>query len=175
MELAFERNIDISEAHIEHALTSRESFRALLDRAAAVAQPEDGGPKVLMACAALVNAPWLDGQLRVEVEGDDHATRLSILIDAGFRERLFPVVTLNVPFDEFARAVRLVPRLIAPLALHEKNGVLILTQIARQPRPSAHPTQRRMAAVVDDVHTKPTVVRMTAVRPESLREDADDD
>lgn len=174
MEPSFERNIEIGEAHIAQALTSRESFRALLDRAAAVAQPEDGGPKVLMACAALVNAAWLDGQLRVEVEGDDHATRLSILVDAGFRERLFPVVTLNVPFDEFARAVRLVPRLIAPLNLHEKNGTLILTQLPRRARPSAHPTQRRMPAVVDDVHTKPTVVRMAAVRPEKLRPDDDE-
>jgi hypothetical protein len=165
MEPAFERNIDISEAHVAHAITSRLAFRALLDRAADVSRPEDGGPKVLTACAALASAEWLDGQLRVEVEGDDHATRLSILVDAGFRERLFPVVTLNVPFDEFARAVRLVPRLIAPLTLHERGSTLILT---------SHPTTRA-AAVTDDVHTKPTVVRMAAVRPESLRPDADDD
>ncbi len=170
---SFEHIIDLGTEHIEWAIASRENFRTLLERAAAVSQPEDGGPKLLMACAALVRAPWLDGELRVEIEGDEHHTRLSLLIDAGFRERIFPVVTLNVPLDEFARATRLVPRLIVPLAVQERRGALILKP-KHETRPSARPTTR-MQAVDGDVHTRPTRVRMAAVRledlPEARRED----
>jgi hypothetical protein len=151
---SFERNIDINDAHIAHAIASSDAFRALLARASEVSRPEEGGPKLLTACAALVRAPWVDGRLRIELNGDDQRTELNILIEAGFRERLFPTVTLNVPLDEFVRAARLVPRLIAPLTVVEAEPTLIL----RQP-------------VFDDVHTKPTVVRMQAVRVPNPRED----
>ena len=163
--VSFERNIDIGTNHIDAAIASRESFRALLDRAAAVSRPEEGGPKLLMACAALVRAEWLDGLLRVELEGDDQETRISILVDAGFRERLFPIVRMNVPLDEFARTMRLVPRLIVPLEVQERRGVYILKPKPGVARPSTRPTAR-MAAVEEDVHTKATVVRMPAVRPD---------
>jgi hypothetical protein len=160
----FERNSDISAAHVQQAIVSRATFRAFLDRTAAVSEPEDGGPKVLMACAALSTCDWLDGDLRIEIEGDENRTRIGLLIDAAFRERIFPAVELNVPFDEFVRAVRLAPHLITPLVVRDNRaGRLVLTHQARADRPPA-----RLEAVRDDVHTKPTVVRMTAVRPEAL-------
>ena len=171
---SFDRCSDIGAAHVEEAIASRVSLRAFLDRAAEVSQPEDGGPKVLLACAALVGRDWLDGALRVELEGDENETRLSMLIDAGFRERIFPVIKLRVPFDEFARAIRLAPHLIAPLSVREKSGVLILVPRAIVERPSARPTTR-LPAVRPDIHTQPTVVRMSAVRledhPDARRED----
>lgn len=171
---SFDRCSDIGATHVEQAIASRVSLRAFFDRAAEVSRPEDGGPKVLLACAALVGSDWLDGELRIELEGDENETRLSMLIDAGFRERIFPVIKLRVPFDEFARAIRLAPHLVAPLTSRERAGMLILSPRARAARPSARPTTR-MAAVRPDIHTKPTVVRMSAVRledhPDARRED----
>lgn len=164
---SFEHNIDLGTDHIEWAIASRDNFRALLDRAAAVSQPEDGGPKVLMAFAALVRADWLGGELRVELVGDELETRVSVLVNSA---PLFPPTTMRTPFDEFSRAMRLVPRLIVPLVAHESAGSVVL----RADRPSARPT-KRMAAVHEDIHTRPTRVRMAAVRledlPEARRED----
>jgi hypothetical protein len=155
---------------VQQALVSRETFRAFLQRAEAVSEPEDGGPKVLMACAALSTCDWLDGDLRVELDGNDEETRLGLLIDAGFRERLFPVSSLKVPFDEFVRAVRLAPHLTAPLVVREsREGHLVLVHHVRASQPST-----TMNAVEDNVHTKVTVVRMAAVRPENPRGDDDE-
>lgn len=160
----FERNSEIAREDVEHAIESREHFRAFLDRVASVAQPEDGGPKVLLACAALSNCSWLTAPLRIELEGDDSVTHLALLSDGAFRERVFPAVSLNVPFDEFVRAVRLAPHLIAPLVVRDSApNRIVLTDASRAGQPSTE-----MSAVRDDVHTKPTVMRMTAVRPEAL-------
>lgn len=162
----FERNSEIGRADVEHAIESRERFRAFLDRVAAVAAPEDGGPKVLLACAALSSCAWLSAPLRVELEGDENATRVSLLSDGAFRERVFPVVALNVPFDEFVRAVRLAPQLFSPLVVRDSAPArLVLTDPSRAGQAST-----QMTAVRDDVHSKPTVVRMTAVRPEAIPE-----
>jgi hypothetical protein len=169
--MEFEHNSEITPDLVAEAAASRAGFRAFLDHAARVSQPEDGGPKILMACAALSRSEWLDGELRVEVEGDELGSRLGLLIDAGFRERVFPVVELNVPFDEFVRAVRLAPHLIAPLVVRDNEPTKIVLMTRHR---SEHPTTR-MNAVREDVHTKPTVVRMTAVRPEAIPENRRDD
>lgn len=128
---AFDRCIEISETNVARAIVSRQAFRALLDRAAAVSRPEDGGPKVLVALARLATTEcvWLEGDLRIEVEGDDHETTINVLVEMGYgyRERVFPTTRMRVPFDEFVRAVRLVPRLIAPLRAQDKAGRLFLT------------------------------------------------
>ncbi len=160
----FDRNSDIAREDVERAIGSREQFRAFLDRAAAVSQPEDGGPKVLLACAALANVAWVNAPVRIELAGDETTTHLALLSDGPHRERIFPVVTLNVPFDEFVRAARLAPHLYAPLVVRSSaEGRLVLTDRERAAVPST-----QMSAVRDDVHSKPTVVRMTAVRPEAL-------
>lgn len=169
---SFEQILDISAAHVDAAIVSREAFGALLGRATVIAKPEAGAPRLLMACAALVRAKWVVGELSIELAGDDAETRLSIVADVGFRVAVFPPTKLRVPFDEFVRAVRLMPRWIAPLVATERDDVLILKA---DRRPSARPTAK-MAAVELDVHTKPTVVRMQAVRPEDhARRDNDDD
>ncbi len=188
---SFDRCIEISETNVARAIVSRQAFRALLDRAAAVSRPEEGGPKVLVALARLATTEcvWLEGDLRIEVEGDEHETAINVLVEMGYgyRERVFPTTRMRVPFDEFARAVRLVPRLIAPLRVQEKSGRLLLTagQDARRstaPPPPvdidegsllealAPPAVRRDVAPPTFARqrpsTRPTVARMAAVRPE---------
>lgn len=164
---SFESNSEITPAVVAAAVESRNAFRAFLERAAAVSAPLDGGPKILMACAALSTCAWVDGELHVELEGDESETRLALLLDIGFREHLFPVTHLRVPFDEFVRALRLAPQLLTPLSVREQLDTrLLLTAPSRLARQS--PANAKMPAVRDDVHTKPTVVRMTAVRPEAL-------
>ena len=92
-------------------------MRAFLDWAVATARPEEGAPKVLLAIAKLAEATWVDGTLYIDIAGDDSVTKISIFADYGFgiRERLLPLARLPVPFDEFVRAVKLSPKLIAPL------------------------------------------------------------
>ena len=73
-------------------------------------------------------------------------------------------VSMRLSFDEFVRAVRLAPHLFAPLVVRtSEESRLVLTDRARASVPSME-----IAAVRDDVHSKPTVVRMAAVRPEEL-------
>ncbi len=136
----FSRCIDIAESNVARAIVSRQSFRAFLDRAAAVSRPEEGAPKVLGALARLATADcaWLEGDLRIEIDGNDDQTILSVMEEMGYgyRERIFPPVKLTAPFDEFVRAVKLMPRLIAPLLVaQEKDGRLVLSakQAARNP------------------------------------------
>lgn len=163
---AFESNSEISTAHVEAAIASRATFRAFLERAAAVARPEDGGPKVLMAIAALPRCTWLAEDLFLEILGDELGSQLDLLVHGEVGERIFPSVTLDVPFDEFVRAVRVAPQLIRPFTVRESDeGRLMLMHRRDSDKPTT-----RMKAVRDDVHGKPTVVRMTAVRPEAIPE-----
>jgi hypothetical protein len=111
------------------AASSRESMRDFLSWAAATARPDEGAPKVLLAIAQLGEAGWVDGTLYIDIAGDDSVTKLSIFADYGFgiRERLLPLARLLVPFDEFVRAVRLAPKLIAPFHSEQIAGSLVLT------------------------------------------------
>lgn len=190
----FERCSDITEADVAHAVSSADALRALLDHVAAVARPEEGAPKMLLAIARLATpqCTWLDGQLRVGIDGDDQQTRVSILVAAPGQtpRRLAPPTCLSVPFDEFTRAVRLAPRLIEPLQVLENGARIVLgSPEKRAQRPSSRPTRQAMMAIppeakrsrpdmpiVDpELHSKPTVDRMEAVRIEERAEvDVDD-
>jgi len=163
---SFDSNSEITAAHVEAAVGSRATFRAFLERAAEVSRPEDGGPKILMAIAALARCSWLEGDLFLEILGDELGSQLDLLVHGEVGERIFPSVTLDVPFDEFVRAVRVAPHLVRPFTVQESDeGRLALMHSRNVDRPSAH-----MKTVRDDVHGKPTVVRMTAVRPEAIPE-----
>ncbi|MCW5831168.1 MAG: hypothetical protein KIS78_01765 [Labilithrix sp.] len=109
----------------------------------------------------------------------------------GIRERVVPQVRLLVGFDEFARAVRLAPQLIAPFESVQRGDAIYLTP----PEASVESQRSRESIAIDDrslheqerktapppaapdrsgVHTHPTVRRMVAVRPEALRRGNDD-
>jgi hypothetical protein len=125
-----------SELTVEHAKLAASSsvgIRNLLTRVAAIAKPGEGCPKVLMALARLVGQDWLDGDLRVELSGDDTSTTMIVMCDfgVGIRERLLPSVRFAVPIDEFGRALELSPKLVMPLRISEHEGLIILTPLAK--------------------------------------------
>lgn len=114
---AIERCAELTTAHATQAAGSSTEMKKLLARVAAIAEPETGCPKILTAIAQLTTADWVEGDLRVELSGDDKGTTLVVYCEhgVGIRERLLPPTYFRVPVDEFQRAVLLAPRLVAPL------------------------------------------------------------
>jgi hypothetical protein len=121
---------DLSAERAIDAASSPSAMRKLLARATQIAKPDDGCPKILLAVARLAEMDWIEGDLRVELAGDDETTTLSIMSDHGFgvRERILPAVRLAAPLDEFVRAVQLAPKLVAPLQVQARQGRLVLVQ-----------------------------------------------
>lgn len=119
---------DLTAEEAEEAASGSTELRALLKRVAEIARPGSGCPKVLMVLARLVGKEWVEGDLRIELHGDDSATTLDVLCEhgAGIRERLAPMAHLPVPFDEFARALALAPKMALPLTATEEGGKLVL-------------------------------------------------
>jgi hypothetical protein len=194
-----------AELTAEHAVTaaaSSESMRKFLEWASANARPEEGAPKILQAIAKLGEASWVEGTLYIDLAGDDSVTKISIFADYGFgiRERLLPLARLSVPVDEFVRAVRLAPKLIAPFKAEHLAGSLVLTPadataadaldtitiaesslqaeaVTRPPPSGAEGAVTKPPPPIPDqsgVHTHPTVRRMVAVNPEAYRRRKDD-
>ena len=195
---------ELTTPHVDEASASSTAMRALLVWAARVARPGEGAPKLLLAFARLPHAEWVEGTPYVEITGDSRQTAISIFTahGMGIRERMFPRVQLAVPIDEFARAVRLAPHLVAPLRVSAmQNGVLLApAELADDAPPSRdearigsqeaiaidqrslHEQERKTAPpppvpVTDHsgIHTRPTVRRMVAVDPEALRRRKDED
>jgi hypothetical protein len=86
----------------------------------------------MMAVARLVGQPWVEGDLRIELSGDDTSTTMNVICDygVGIRERLLPLTRFEVPIDEFERALELAPKLVLPLRITEEQGKLVLTPLA---------------------------------------------
>lgn len=122
---------ELTAEHAKQAASSAAEIRALLERFVQIAKPGDGCPKVLMALARLVGQEWLEGDLRVELSGDDASTTLVLLCDygVGIRERLLPAFRFEVPFDEFERALQLAPKLVLPLRVTDDGATLVLTPL----------------------------------------------
>ena len=117
--------------HAKQAASSSTDIRVLLKRVAEIARPDEGCPKVLMAVARLVGQDWVEGELRIELSGDDTSTTLVILCEygVGIRERMFPATRFSVPLDEFERALELAPQMILPLKITDEAGKLVLTPL----------------------------------------------
>jgi hypothetical protein len=158
---------ELTTEHAEEAARSAAFMRTLLDWAAKVARPGQGGPKILMALARMARADWVEGTPYVEIKGNESETSIAILVDTEMtvREPLFPPTRMRVPIDEFTRAVRLAPQLIAPLRSGHRGEVLVLSL----PNTPKEPVEK------NNMHTHPTVRRMVVVRPEALRRDNNDD
>jgi hypothetical protein len=123
---------DLTSEHAKLAASSSGEIRKLLKRVAEIAQPGEGCPKIMMALARLVGQPWVEGDLRIELSGDESSTTMNIMCDygVGIRERLLPLTRFGVPIDEFERALELAPKLVLPLRISEDNGKLVLTPLA---------------------------------------------
>lgn len=126
-----ERCAEITDDVVAEAIASRSAMRALLARAAEIARPMEGAARVLVAFARMATTAcdWLDGDLVVEIVGDDEVCVVEVMseLGGGFRERVFPSFTLHVSLDEFVRAVRLVPRMVLPLRMKQREGRLIFS------------------------------------------------
>ncbi|HSO36596.1 MAG TPA: hypothetical protein VLT33_28920 [Labilithrix sp.] len=122
---------DLTSEHAKQAASSSTDMRVFLKRVAEIARPDEGCPKLLMALARLVGQEWVEGELRIELSGDDASTTLIILCEygVGIRERMFPLLRLPVPFDEFQRALELAPQLVLPLRTTDEDGSLVLTPL----------------------------------------------
>lgn len=122
---------DLTFEHAKQAASSSAEMRTLLKRFADIAQPGEGCPKVLMALARLVGQDWIDGDLRVELSGDDVSTTLVVMSEhgVGIRERILPLTRFAVPIDEFERALELAPRLVLPLRITDDEGKMVLTPL----------------------------------------------
>jgi hypothetical protein len=190
---------ELTMEHAQDAASSASAMRAFLTWATAIARPGECAPKVLMAIARLAHADWLDGTPYIEIRGDESTTTLSVFSDhgLGIRERVVPLARFPVSFDEFARAVRLAPKLVAPLEATQRGDAVYLTPPSESEEPtktnhkairiddkSLHAQERRTApppphggknapaappAPQPGVHTHPTVRRMVAVTPEAFR------
>ena len=122
---------ELTAEHAKAAASSSTAMREFLKRAAEIAKPGEGCPKVMMAIARLVGQPWVEGDLRVELSGDETSTTMNVMCDygVGIRERLLPITRFAVPLDEFERALELAPKLVLPLRISDDNGKLILTPL----------------------------------------------
>lgn len=140
---ALESCLDLDEDRIDAATASSASMRAMLERFAEVATPDAGAPVLLVALARLgtQDCAWLEGELVVELTGDAEATRLTVAtrLGAGFREKVFPDLTLRVPLQEFAHAVATAPHLVEPLTVRESSRGLVLTASVEVRRTSLPP------------------------------------
>jgi hypothetical protein len=107
-------------------------LRQLLTRIAEIAQPEQNWARVLKVLAKIpeCGAEWLEGELQVDLRGGENNTtslELYSVLGVGIRERIFPMFKLNVPIDEFQRAILLAPEVIHPLRAHQGLERLTLT------------------------------------------------
>lgn len=107
-------------------------LRQLLTRIAEIAQPEQGWVRLLKVLAKIpeCGGEWLEGELQVDLRGGENNTttlELYSVLGVGIRERIFPMFTLNIPIDEFQRAVVLSPEVVRPLRAHQGRERLTLT------------------------------------------------
>ena len=134
---------ELRDAHIVHAVSSSDAMEGLLARFTEIAAPGKGAPIILAALARLATTAcdWIDGELRIEISGDQEKTKIAVstTIGAGFREKLFSDTTLRVPFDEFARGVAKAPKLIEPLAIKQTAKLIVLSATQEIRRTSLPP------------------------------------
>lgn len=122
---------ELTSEHAKQAASSSSEIRVLLKRVSQIAKPGEGCPKVLMAIARLVGQEWVEGDLRIELSGNEVSTTLTVMCDygVGIRERLLPATRFEVPLDEFERALELAPKLVLPLRITDEDGKLVLTPL----------------------------------------------
>jgi len=125
------RCIEISRDDIFAATESRLACKHFLERAAAISRPQDGGPLLLLLFSRLATlaCEWLDGDLRIELTSQGASTILDVQValGRGSAERVFPRLTLNVPFAEFGASIDRVPQLILPLCIKQGSKRLLLS------------------------------------------------
>jgi hypothetical protein len=137
------RCLELADRDIAFAMEDRLVAKALLERLASVSRPGDGGPKLLLVFARMASqaCDWIDGELRIEILSDAQVSVVEVLTDmgAGMRERVFPSFRMNVPLEEFARAVERVPHMIEPLTISLKTSRRVVLSASEDVRRSTSP------------------------------------
>jgi hypothetical protein len=120
------RCVDLREADVAEAVSSRAATRDLVALLASKSAPNTGVAKVLLVFARMATTAcdWIDGDLHIELVGDEENTVIEALTElgGGMRERLFPPTSFRAPVVEFLRAIERVPHLVAPLVIQEKTA-----------------------------------------------------
>lgn len=133
---------ELSAEHAEAAVASRDAMRKLLARIAQIARPMEGCPKVMLVVGRLArgDVTWVSGAVSAELTDDEGTTLLSIVSDVGdgLCEPVFPSLRLDAPLDEFVRAAKLAPKMMAPLVAEESAGKLSLSVPARAAASADH-------------------------------------
>lgn len=128
---SLQRCADLKGEHVASAVQSSEGIAALAKRFAQIAKPGSGGSLILIAFGRLgtTAVDWIDGELRIELVADGDKTKIiaSSSLGAGFREALFPTVTMNVPLAEFVRTIEKSPKVIEPLKKSITATRIVLT------------------------------------------------
>ncbi|MCA9589174.1 MAG: hypothetical protein KC657_27880 [Myxococcales bacterium] len=163
---------DLTDADIDAAVASSETMGALLSLMERLAKPEQGAPKILSAIARIAASEcvWMDGDLRVEIDGDAQRTSIAVLseLGAGFREAVFPRLKLDVPLEEFSRAIRLAPQLYAPLVQVKHPTRIVLVGAAASTGSLAPPVEiaeESMRRSLPPTVRRPRVSEAPASRP----------
>lgn len=134
---------DLSAEHADEAVRSLEALRLLVARLTEIGEPEDGAPKVLIVFARLArgDVAWLDGDVTVEIAGNDERTLVDVFKEEGWgiKERLVSAARFRVPFDEFERAVEISAKRFAPLKATMTPGKIVLSTAANATKPVAPP------------------------------------
>ncbi len=171
-----ERCADLSEEDVAAAVSDRASLRALMERMAAIARPDEGASRLLAVFGRMATTAcdWLDGDLRIELVGDATTTVIDVLTDlgGGLRERAVPSAVLGVSLGELISAIERAPELVRPLTITmrtERRVVLSASaEVRRSSLPPAIPAldapvrPRRAAPAVPAV--PPRVARTDVVR-----------
>lgn len=133
---------ELSPEHADEAVRSLEKLRLLVARLTEIAEPEDGAPKVLVLFARLArgDVPWLEGDVTVEITGNDARTLVDVYKEEGWgiKERLVPQARFRAPFDEFERAVEISAKRFAPLKVTITPSKIVLST-ASASAPAAPP------------------------------------
>lgn len=171
--------MELRDVHIIRAVESSEAMEALLARFAEIAAPGKGAPLIMAALARLgtTACTWLDGELRIEISGDETKTKIAVStsIGGGFREKAFRDTVLQVPFEEFARGVKRAPKLVAPLEIQESPKRIVLSATPEVRKTSLPPPMVEIDP--DSMMIVPAVPKMivplgmgsTSVAPEPAR------
>ena len=178
---------DLGEEQFAAAVEAREDAKALLAHVAVIARPNEGAARVLILFARLATGEcdWLEGALRVVIEGGADKVRVDTYADigGGLKERALPRVELGVPLEELAAAVDRYASALLPLVAERPTARKIVlaaaeaTKVMKQdaaPAPQARvPTaafhlpsvRKEIAAAPIDASDLPAVVAAPVIPP----------
>ena len=164
------RCLDLTEADIDRAITSSAETKELVSRLVSVARPNEGAPKILLLFAriAAVRPDWLDGDLYLDVNGDEKRTTISVLTElgGGLRERLLPTFTVKVPVSEFARALERHPHVVQPLVVDVKGPTrLVMTTRPQEVPPEPPQVALELQEVAPDSRSDVAATTRSTVPP----------